>query len=147
MNPVRSMARWMIAWVFIDSGLDVLLKPEPRARVAGPALDRLRKAVSFLPADDIVLVRANAAGQLAAGTLLAAGKLQRLPALFLAVSLIPTTFGAHPFWTMSDETQRAQQRTHFNKNLAIIGGLLFAGFERPRPLKALRRRSGLRPWK
>ena len=78
-------------------------------------------------------MRANAAVQLAAGTLLALGRLPRLSALALAGSLAPTTAAGHPFWTVEDPAKRAQQRIQFNKNLAVLGGLLLAAADRPRP--------------
>jgi uncharacterized membrane protein YphA (DoxX/SURF4 family) len=47
----------------------------------------------------------------------------------LATSLVPTTFGGHRFWEISDPAQRAQQQVHFLKNAAILGGLLIAAFD------------------
>ncbi len=68
-------------------------------------------------------MRINAAIQLAAGTMLAIGLGRRLAALALAASLIPTTFAGHAFWRHTDRPQRTAQRIHFDKNLAILGGL------------------------
>jgi hypothetical protein len=39
---------------------------------------------------------------------------------------VPTTLGGHAFWTVDDPVQGAQQRAHFAKNLAILGGLILA---------------------
>jgi len=50
----------------------------------------------------------------------------RIAAAVLAGSLLPTTFGGHPFWQESDKVERVNQRTHFVKNLSILGGLLIA---------------------
>jgi hypothetical protein len=52
-------------------------------------------------------------------------------ALTLAGSLVPTTVAGHGFWTISDPVSRQQQRAHFDKNLAIFGGLLAAAAIRP----------------
>ena len=49
----------------------------------------------------------------------------RLAALALCVSLIPTTLSGHAYWTHSEPAARAQQWIHFNKNLSMIGGLLY----------------------
>jgi putative oxidoreductase len=116
--------RLMLAWVFLRSGLDVLRKPEPRAATAAWLLDSVRAWIPSLPADNVLLVRANAAIQLGAGASLALGMQPRLAALALATSMVPTTVGGHPFWRQDDPTRRAQHLVHFEKNLAILGGLL-----------------------
>jgi uncharacterized membrane protein YphA (DoxX/SURF4 family) len=54
----------------------------------------------------------------------------RLAALALAGSLIPTTLAGHAFWKVDDPTARKLQRIQFHKNLAMIGGLLFAVVDR-----------------
>jgi len=76
-------------------------------------------------------VRGNAAVQVAAGALLALGKAPRLSALALAGSLIPTTLAGHSYWQIEDPATRKMQRIQFHKNLAMIGGLLFAVLDQP----------------
>ena len=44
----------------------------------------------------------------------------------LAASLVPTTVAGHAFWRLTDKSQRAAQRIHFEKNMAILGGLALA---------------------
>jgi putative oxidoreductase len=124
MNPLRAAARPLLASVFVSSGIDVLRKPEPRAQLAGPVVEKAQQLVPALPQDPVTLVRANAAAQLAAGVMLATGRLPRLAALVLAGSMIPTTVAGHRFWELDEPAQRAQQRIHFLKNTAILGGLL-----------------------
>jgi putative oxidoreductase len=124
MELIRSIARPLLGWVFISGAVDVLRNPHPRAEVAGPTIDRITGTASFLPEDRVALVRANAAVMLGAGTMLAIGRAPRLSALTLAASLVPTTVGGHRFWEQDDPVRRTQNRIHFNKNLAIIGGLL-----------------------
>ncbi|MDP8936363.1 MAG: DoxX family protein [Actinomycetota bacterium] len=123
MRLIRKLARPLLAWLFIHSGFDVYRNPGPRVGVAGPTLDRIRDAVPALP-DDHALVRANAVVQVVAGGFLAVGAFPRLAALGLACSLVPTTIGGHAFWDHDDPKQRAQQQLQFDKNLAILGGLL-----------------------
>jgi uncharacterized membrane protein YphA (DoxX/SURF4 family) len=65
-------------------------------------------------------------------TLLALGRAQRLSALALAGSLIPTTPAGHAYWTIEDPAARKLQRIQFHKNMAMIGGLLFAVLDQPR---------------
>jgi uncharacterized membrane protein YphA (DoxX/SURF4 family) len=123
----RTLARLLLAWVFIRSGLDVLRNPEPRVKTASGFLDELRTRVPLVPEDKLLMVRTNAGLMLVAGGLLALGvqPLSRLAALALCVSLVPTTLGGHAFWTHTDPAARAQQWIHFDKNLAMAGGLLY----------------------
>jgi hypothetical protein len=44
-------------------------------------------------------------------------------------TLVPTTFGGHRFWELSDASQRAQQQMHFLKNAAILRGLLVVALD------------------
>jgi uncharacterized membrane protein YphA (DoxX/SURF4 family) len=85
-----------------------------------------------LPADDELVVRGNAAVMVVGGTLLALGKAPRLSALALAASLVPTSVAGHRYWAIEDPAARKQQRIQFHKNLAMIGGLLFAILDRPK---------------
>jgi uncharacterized membrane protein YphA (DoxX/SURF4 family) len=97
---------------------------------AGPLLASMRR-VAPLPEDDELLVRANAAAMVVAGTSLALGRLPRLSAAALLASMIPTTLAGHSYWTHDDPAARAQQRVQFHKNLAMIGGLLLAVLDDP----------------
>ncbi|MCP2164075.1 DoxX family protein [Goodfellowiella coeruleoviolacea] len=139
MKLVHLVARPLLAWIFVSGGLDTLRNPEPRAQLAGPSLDKMRETVPVLPEDNLTLVRVNAAVQVGAGILLALGKFRRLAALALAASIVPTTYAGHRFWEVEDEAGRAQQRIHFDKNLAILGGLLVAASEGRSTRRARRR--------
>jgi uncharacterized membrane protein YphA (DoxX/SURF4 family) len=125
MAALRTLGRGLIAALFVTASVDVLRRPEPRAKVAHEALEKLRSVVPAVP-DDVTAVRANAAVQLVAAALFVLGKAPRAAAAVLAASLVPTTLGGHAFWTTDDPEQRAQQITHFAKNLAILGGLILA---------------------
>jgi putative oxidoreductase len=125
MEIIRTLARGMIASLFLTAGIDVLRRPEPPAEVAHDALAKLRSVVRAVP-DDVTAVRANAAVQMVAATLLTLGKAPRAAAAVLAASLVPTTLAGHAFWTVDDPAQRAQHRAHFAKNLVILGGLILA---------------------
>jgi putative oxidoreductase len=122
----RAVARFLVAGVFLAGGAEVLREPEPRVRVAKGFLDRLETVAPWLVRDRVALVRANAAVQIVAAAALAAGRRPREAAFALAASLVPTTLGGHRFWEIENPAQRSQQRTHFLKNAAILGGLLFA---------------------
>ena len=111
----------LLAWVFVNTGQHTLRNPSRAAAIAAPVLDRVHARIP--PADPETVVRVNAAIQFTAGTMLAVGLGRRLAALALAASLIPTTFAGHAFWRNTDRPQRTAQRIHFDKNLAILGGL------------------------
>ena len=121
----RRIARPLMAGIFIQGGIDVLRNPGPRAQRAEPVTTKLAEALP-LPDDTETLVKLNAAVHIGAGTLLALGKLPRLSATALALSLVPTTAAGHRFWEEESPQSKAMQRTHFLKNLAILGGLIIA---------------------
>jgi putative oxidoreductase len=127
MKPVRSAAHAMLASIFVISGIRILLNPDSRAESAKRVTDRvgplIEKVDPRLPSDTRSLVRIKAGVDVAAGLLLATGRLTRPSALALAVSLVPTTFAGHPFWTLP-KPERTQHQTHFLKNLGLLGGLL-----------------------
>jgi uncharacterized membrane protein YphA (DoxX/SURF4 family) len=131
MNPLRTLARVLTGSTYIALGFDTARKPGTRVDRAAGTLATLRKAVP-LPDDDELLVRANGAAQVLAGGALALGKAPRLSALVLIGSLIPTTVAGHAFWSIEDPQARKAQRVQFHKNMALLGGLLFAVLDRPR---------------
>jgi putative oxidoreductase len=127
----RRIARPLLAGIFVSGGIDVLRNPAARAQRAEPLTSRLTEALP-LPDDAETLVKINAAVHIVAGTTLALGKFPRLSAAVLAASLVPTTLGGHRFWEEETPQSKAMQRTHFLKNLAILGGLIIAATDRPR---------------
>ncbi len=127
---LRPPARILTGSTYVLLGFDALRAPGTRVDQAGPVLATMRK-VAPLPADDELVVRGNAAVQVVAGTLLALGKAPRLSALALAGSLIPTTLAGHSYWKIEDPDVRKVQRIQFHKNMAMIGGLLFAVLDQP----------------
>ena len=128
--PMRPAARILTGSTYVLLGFDALRAPGARVDQAGPVLAAIRKRVP-LPEDDELVVRANAAVMVLAGTMLALGRAPRLAALVLAGSLIPTTLAGHSYWTTEDPDARKIQRIQFHKNMAMIGGLLFAALDEP----------------
>jgi len=128
--PLRPAARVLTGSTYALLGFDALRVPGARVDQAAPVLAAIRKTVP-LPADDELVVRGNAAVQVLAGTLLALGLAPRLSALALAGSLVPTTIAGHAYWAIEDPAARKQQRIQFHKNMAMIGGLLFAALDKP----------------
>lgn len=116
MSPIRSLARPLLAAMFVVDGVQALRAPAPRVEAA--------KSAGL--ADPEKLVRLNAATMLLGGLGLASGRFARLSALALAATVIPTTVVAYPFWSETDKIAKAAQRQQFLKNLSVLGGLLIA---------------------
>lgn len=130
-NPLRIAARILTGSTYALLGFDALQTPGGRVDTAAATLAAMRRAVP-LPADDELVVRGNAAVQAVAGATLALGIAPRVSAVALFGSLVPTTIAGHGFWTIEDPVTRKLQRTQFHKNMAMLGGLLFAALDTPR---------------
>ena len=128
--PLRPAARVLTGSTYVLLGFDALRAPGGRVDQAAPVLAAIRRAVP-LPEDDELVVRGNAAVQVVCGAMLATGRAPRLAALALAASLVPTTLAGHSYWALEDEATRKMQRIQFHKNMAMIGGLLFAALDEP----------------
>jgi uncharacterized membrane protein YphA (DoxX/SURF4 family) len=120
---LRSIARPMIAGMFVYGGLDAVRNPETKAPKAEAVAPKVAEPLG-LPDDTVQLVRINGAAQVAAGTMLTLGRFPRLSALVLAGSLVPTTLAGHRFWEERDPKAKAQQTIHFMKNVSMLGALL-----------------------
>ena len=127
--PLRPVARILTGSTYVLLGFDALREPGGRVQQAGPVLAQIRKAGVPLPDDDEAVVRGNAAVMVAGGVLLSLGIAPRLSALVLAGSLIPTPWAGHAYWEVEDPAARKMQRIQFHKNMAMIGGLLFAALD------------------
>jgi putative oxidoreductase len=125
LGALRPAARLLTGSTYAVLGYGVLQEPRQGVEEAAPLMAAIRKEVR-LPVTDEQVVRVNGALQAACGLLLALGKAPRLSALVLAGSMIPTTLAAHRFWTEHEPAVRKQQEIQFYKNMAMIGGLLFA---------------------
>jgi putative oxidoreductase len=106
--------RLLLAGAFVNGGLRTFAHAEERT---GPA-EKLG-----LPGA-AQMVRFDSAAKVVGGAAMALGILPRLAAAGLAVSLVPTTLGAHRFWEIEDPRDRSMQLTHFLKNAGMLGGLL-----------------------
>jgi len=122
---VRVASRLLTGSTYAILGFDALRAPGGRVNAAGPTLAMIRK-VAPLPKDDELIVRANGALMAVGGTMLTLGILPRYAAAALIGSLIPTTIAGHAFWEIEDPAARKLQRTQFQKNMAMLGGLLLA---------------------
>jgi len=145
MTVLRAVARPMLASIFVIQGFDTMLHPERVAPRADPVVRPLAELLPGVAGQTEDAVRLNGAVQFTAGSLLALGIAPRLSALAIAATLVPTTVAGHRFWEVEDDKERAQQRIHFLKNLAIFGGLLIAAADTAgRPSLAWRSRHAVR---
>jgi putative oxidoreductase len=128
---MRRIARPMLAAIFVSGGIEQLRNPKPPMQAAEPVVDKTvgkveDKLPDEVPTDTESLVKIDAVVKIGAGLALALNTFPRLAALLLAGSLIPTTAVAHRFWECEDPQERAAQRTHFVKNVGLLGGLMIA---------------------
>ncbi|MEV6609678.1 DoxX family protein [Kutzneria sp. NPDC051319] len=118
---LKVLARPMLSAVFMTSAWETLKDPAPLAKHAEPMIERYRKVLpEWVPTDAMTLVRVDACLKLGAGLLLAAGRMPKVAAFVLAADLVPTTLVGHRVWESGDPEERA----HFLKNVAVLGGLL-----------------------
>jgi putative oxidoreductase len=128
LGAFRPAARLLTGSTYIVLGYSAARQPGPHVAEAAEMIAAIRQKVQ-LPVTDEQLVQINGTVQAACGALLALGIAPRLSALVLAGSMVPTTLAAHRFWTVDDQAAREQQQVQFHKNLAMIGGLLFAALD------------------
>lgn len=133
MSLSRLLARPLIASMFVVGAADALRNTTAAAERAKPVADQMvelgKKAApqAPIPEDVATLVRINAGVQIVAALGLATNRAPRACATVLAGSLVPTTLAGHRFWDFSDQPEKAkEQRQHFVKNLAVLGGLIIA---------------------
>lgn len=125
----------MFASMFLVGGVNALRNSDALAARTKPFLDRFTTAAHRVapsvpvPDSPVVLVRVNAAAQVLAALSMATGRAPRISGFVLAASLVPTTWAGHPFWTETDPAMRANQKTHFFKNLSMLGGALLAAVD------------------
>jgi uncharacterized membrane protein YphA (DoxX/SURF4 family) len=135
MSLLRAIPRTMLASYFVAAGIKAIRDPESLVPAAEPLVDRVvplvkeyapEQVAGYVPENTVTLVRINGIAQVVGGAALATGMGRRLGALLLAGSLIPSTIAKHPFWTVQDPEERAQDRNHFLKNVSLLGGVLLA---------------------
>ncbi|MCP2320125.1 DoxX protein [Nocardia amikacinitolerans] len=125
MNALRTAARILTGSTYAVLGWEAAREPGARVELAASTLATIRK-VAPIPSNDTLIVRANGTAQAVGGMLLALGIMPRLSAVALFASLVPTTFAGHSYWTTDEPAIRKQQRIQFQKNAAMLGGLVFA---------------------
>ncbi len=120
MSLVKTVGHTLLASMFIIGGYGAFKQPGGRVtKVENAGIPMARQATIL-----------NGGIMLIAGTTLAVGILPKLSALLLIGSLVPTTLVGHNFWDEDAPQNRANQRMHFTKNFAMVGGLIAVLFEK-----------------
>jgi putative oxidoreductase len=129
MTPVRFAARSLLGWTFVRGGYAALRHPEESAAAVRPLVDRLSSRFPAVPKDPALVVRATGAVQIVAGAALATGRAPRLCAVLLAGSLVPGG-GLLPYHPDAESPEaKARHSAEFQKNLAVLGGLVLAAVD------------------
>jgi putative oxidoreductase len=113
-DVVLLIARIMLGWIFVRSGFGKIFD------VAGFSAGLARNGV---PLAD-VLGPIGAAVEFFGGLALVLGLRIRSSALLMIAFTVVATLISHRFWDVAEAAARRGQLVQFEKNLAIIGGLL-----------------------
>lgn len=108
------IGRVLLAYIFVVAGF---------GKIGNFSATAAYMASKGLPMSEVLLV-ATIVIELVGGLMIALGWKARWAALAIFVFLIPTTLIFHAFWAVDPEQVRAQT-IQFNKNLAIMGGMLY----------------------
>ncbi len=112
--------RLLLAYIFVVSGFGKI------GNFAGTAKFMAAKG---MPMAEVLLVGAIVI-ELVGGLMLAVGWKARWAAWAILGFTLVASFVFHPYWSMPADQVYAQT-IQFNKNLAIIGGLLYVAFTGP----------------
>lgn len=115
-DVVQFVARILIAALFIPSGIAHLTQVKSMAGYA--------KGVGKIPAPEAAVV-VSGLMLLVGGLSLLLGYHPRIGAAVLFVFLVPTAILMHGYWKETDPMQKAGQRAHFWKNIALAGAMLY----------------------
>lgn len=128
---VMLLARLLLAWVFLDSGIAKLLHWH----------DGLEEVAALALPNPPLMLGLTVATQILGGLAVAFGFGARLGALGLAGFTLAATVLAHAYWGF-DGTERIRQQITFLEHMAIIGGFLILAVQGPGPwsLEAFRLR-------
>ncbi|UFU07625.1 DoxX family protein [Ruania halotolerans] len=132
MDPVRALARPLLASVFVVDGIDAIRHADEHVALLEPwepLLDKVSEKVPWLPKKRATMVRLMGGVSVGAGVLLATGKAPRLAAGTLAVVAFKRTIIRYPFWSAKGEDRR-EKLNGFMRSGAVMAGLIFAAQDR-----------------
>jgi putative oxidoreductase len=111
---VQVLGRVLVSLVFILAGV---------GKIVGFSMEEGMVAAKHLPLPSVALGIALLV-ELVGGLAILLGAFTRFTAWVLFLYLIPTTLLFHNFWALQG-MDRIDNMIHFEKNLAIMGGLLY----------------------
>ncbi|WP_080795126.1 DoxX family protein [Corynebacterium pacaense] len=125
---IRKIARPMLASVYIVDGADTVLNTRSHVEGTEVVLDRVRyvlprKYARRITSDPELVTRIIGGTKIAAGSLLAIGRVPRTSAAALAVVTVPTILARNAFWETQDAAEKSNRRNGFVTNIALLGGL------------------------
>jgi putative oxidoreductase len=115
-DVAQLIARLLLSWLFLQAGYGHLTQVKPMAGYA--------KAVGKIPMAEAAVI-VSGLMLLAGGLSILLGYHPRIGAALLFVFLVPVAFTMHAYWRETDPMQRAGQRAHFWKNMALAGAALW----------------------
>lgn len=115
---LRGLARPLLGATFIAAGVEALRESDRRRQQAQALSGSLGLG------DPATVTKAVAGTQIGAGLMLATGRMPRLSALALALTVVPDAVTGHAFWSEQDKQQKQVQRGLFVRDLGLLGGLL-----------------------
>jgi putative oxidoreductase len=129
------LGRVAIGALYLPSGLGKL------TGINGPGVRGFAQylAAHGVPGPAIAWAAVAAAVEFFASLAIVLGLKTRYAAALLILFTIGAALIGHPYWTVHDAAQKAQQKIHFFKDVAIIGGLLFSFVRGAGPISIDRR--------
>lgn len=118
MDIVFLVGRILLATIFLLSAIGHLTQSKGMAQYA---------AAKGVPAAEPGVIASGVVFALG-GIAIVLGIWTDLAALAIAVTLVPVTLMMHAFWKETDPQAKQGEQINFNKNLALIGGLLILFF-------------------
>src|SRR5690625_2445994 len=131
MSLLRTLARPLLAAVFIVDGWDAMRHPERHAKNLEPTakpLTSVPETVPGMPKDTLSLARAGGGLRVVAGGMLAAGRMPRLAGAALAGAAVPVALANRPQGQSAEE--RREDLSTFLRKVGLVGGLIFAAGDR-----------------
>jgi putative oxidoreductase len=114
---LRLLARPLLGFTFVAAGVEALRDSDRRRQQARALTGSLGLG------DPDTVTKALAGVQIGAGLTLATGRMPRLSALVLALTVVPDAATGHAFWSEQDKQQKQVQRGLFVRDLGLLGGL------------------------
>lgn len=129
MNPVRLLARPLLASAYIANGVSRVRDPQTSLDSTEAVLTVARKFVD-VPVEAATVARATGAAQAAAGALLAIGRFPRAASAVLVGTYVLDLAGsALSRGRASTKEEKASRRTELLQRTSMLGGALLASVD------------------